>query len=400
MKRAKDHCAHLARPVTQGWELWNIGNGDDPKCGATCSEFGWPVDAVVALPSFTVLALPFWLETSERAELRDMVLLQLESRGLGASEAMEFEILGTERQRTLVVAWVMPSLPDEIADLPMLERCVPAAFTEALPDDACTLWREQGRWTCVVKIRGRVLASQSLGARTTGPALRTEVLCAVAQLLREKIIAEPPREIVVRDVEAEIDAKAWPVPVRQEERPAPVWPDFPGFVPGVFARRKALERRRRTTHRVLTAAGLFVVLMVLGFTVHTTWIWLTFKRLSARIAETEPQVNEIREIAETWNAVAPAIEREQTGLEILYRCARHIPAQGVRFTIFQIKDGTVLLVGEGDNISGVVDLQNKLAKDQELAEFRWKMPPPRILPNNVARFEISGARAGYDPLQE
>jgi hypothetical protein len=94
------------------------------------------------------------------------------------------------------------------------------------------------------------------------------------------------------------------------------------------------------------------------------------------------------------------VDPEQSGVEVLYRCSRHLPSKGVRFTLFQIKGGSVLLVGEGDNVSGVVELQNKLANDKELAEYRWKMPPPRILPNNVARFEISGDRLGYVPVQK
>ncbi len=82
-------------------------------------------------------------------------------------------------------------------------------------------------------------------------------------------------------------------------------------------------------------------------------------------------------MAETWNAVATAVDRDQSGVEILYRCTRHIPPAGVRFTLFQIKDGTVLLVGARDNVSGVVELQNKLDELPALKKAFAALTPGR-----------------------
>jgi hypothetical protein len=353
----------------------------------------------VALPSMRTIAVPMILAATKPEELFDMIALQLEGRGIGAFECLEYSILRADERESVVVAWIMPALPAEVAELSMIGRCVPSAYSRTLADNACTIWKEANRWTCGVKADGKVVTAQTMGAAQVGDDMKSEVLCLLAQLLREKILTSDVREIVIWS-DADDIPENWPYPIRHEKTPEPVWPEGPGFFPGVFAERKASQARQRIFRRSAAIAALVLMVVALGFIGHTAWLWQKHQQLTAKIAEMTPQVGRIKQTADTWNAVAPAVDPEQSGVEVLYRCSRHLPSKGVRFTLFQIKGGSVLLVGEGDNVSGVVELQNKLANDKELAEYRWKMPPPRILPNNVARFEISGDRLGYVPVQK
>jgi hypothetical protein len=402
MKAPKIQRRYLARPTAEAWELWAFGDPDGPvrlKSAASCAELSPPPDTVVAVPSVNLLVLPLWLGSQDEGELREMILLQMEAKGFGAMECMEYSILGQEGRQTLVVVWGMGALPSWLADLEMIDRCVPSAFALPLADDVCSLWREAERWTCAVKSKGRVLAMQTFGASRLGEDLRTEVYCLLGQLARDKALDGPPQEILIWGGES-----AWPqgtlLPVRLEAFPEPIWPEGPGFLPRLFEERRASRDRKLLTKRILCSAGLVLALTLTALVLHTAWLWIACEKSAARVAAVESQVGGIKRAAENWNAVASAVDRDQSAVEILYRCARHIPSAGVRFTLFQIKNGAVLLVGEGDNVSGVVELQNKLANDKELAEYRWKMPPPKILPNNVARFEISGDRLGYASVQK
>lgn len=402
MKSPKIQQRFLAIPAAEDWGLWVFDQAGKPTMRSSaelCSGLNPPPEALIALPSLRTIAIPMILAATKQEELRDMIILQLEGRGIGPFECMEYSVLRASDHESVVTAWVLPTVPADLADVGMIARCLPSAFALPLADEACTIWREANRWSCAVKSDGKVVAVQTLGANQVGDDMKSEVLCLLAQLLKEKILTRDIREIVIWNA-SEDPPKDWLHPVRQEKMPEPVWPEGPGFFPGVFAERKATQARQRLIRRSLAFAALVFALVALGFVGHTAWLWQNHRQTTSRLAELTPQMSQIKQTADTWNAVAPAVDPEQSGVEILYRCSRHLPSKGVRFTLFQIKGGTVLLVGEGDNVSGVVELQNKLANDKELAEYRWKMPPPKILPNNVARFEISGDRLGYVPVQK
>jgi hypothetical protein len=49
---------------------------------------------------------------------------------------------------------------------------------------------------------------------------------------------------------------------------------------------------------------------------------------------------------------------------------------------------------------GLVEFQNQIAKDADLADYHWKIPPPRILPNSAAHFEISGTKSTHGTIQD
>lgn len=402
MKRRKTQQKFLARPAADAWELWAFGDSEDPvklKSAASCRELEPPPECVVAVPSVDLVAFSLRLSSGDEAELKEMILLQLEGKGFGAVESVEYSVLGQEERQTLVVVWVMGTLPAWLGELEMIGRCVPSAFALPLADEICSLWREAGRWTCAVKSGGRVSAMQTLGASRPGDDLLAEIYCLLGQLGREKVLSFAPREIRIWDGDSPCPPGTL-LPVRAESFPAPVWPGGPDFLPRLFCDRRLSRSRKLLTKRVLCSAGFLLVLGLAALVLHTAWLWIACEKSAARIAAVEPKVHVIKRAAENWNAVASAVDRDQSAVEILYRCARHIPSAGVRFTLFQIKNGAVLLVGEGDNVSGVVELQNKLANDKELAEYRWKMPPPKILPNNVGRFEISGDRLGYASVQK
>lgn len=402
MKSSKVQQRFLVVPAAETWNLWSFGPANQATLQRSAEQFPdlRPTAQVwVALPSLRTIAVPMVLATTEQNELSEMIALQLEGRGIGAFECLDYSIFRANDRESVVVAWVLPPLPPEFAEIEMIARCVPSAFALALADNACTVWKEAHHWTCGIKSEGKVVAAQTLGADRVGDEMKSEVLCLLAQFLRDKILTRDIQEVVICG-ELDSATSSWPYPVRSDKTPEPIWPEGPGFFPQVFAARKSTQARQRVVRRSLTAAALLLAVVAVGIVGHTAWLWRSYQETSSRLAEMAPQVNRIKQTADTWNAVAPAVDPEQSGVEILYRCSRHLPAKGVRFTLFQIKGGTVLLVGEGDNVSGVVELQNRLANDKELAEYRWKMPPPRILPNNVARFEISGDRLGYVPVQK
>lgn len=403
MRRAKQPDRFIARPAAKSWELWRFAEGNSPEriqTGDSCSDLNIPPEALILLSSSVVLTSLAWAPKVERKEMREAVFLQIELLGLAPTPPVswDFQIVREEESRFLVSIWILPTLPPQLADLDIFFQCTPAAFGLNLADHSCTLWKESGRWTCAVKSEGKIFAVQSLGENEIDQGLRSEVDSLTLQLEIEQALpsmASQPLILLFEEDEAQ-PPLAMPSFSRSEALPSPSWPDeYPRLRPEIFESRQKRREQGKLARRgavVAFALLLTALLVILG---HTALLWFRYQRLTQQLESVEPRVQNIRSAAEKWNTLSQAVDPQQSALEILYRTARHLDPEFIRFTLFELKNGNILLVGEGNDISSVVDLQTKLANDLELSEYHWKLPPPTILPNNVARFEISGDRPEY-----
>lgn len=101
-----------------------------------------------------------------------------------------------------------------------------------------------------------------------------------------------------------------------------------------------------------------------------------------------------------WREAGAWLEPRRNALELLWQVSRSLietdPPQidGVRLTLFDLDPRRLLLQGEGKNLQLVDQYLNGLKKEPALAGFRWKYPPPQLLPNGNARFQAEGIPPG------
>lgn len=153
------------------------------------------------------------------------------------------------------------------------------------------------------------------------------------------------------------------------------------------------ERALRLRQRLLWAAGIYVLLLLLALA-DLAWLRWRGRALDREVAVSVPRVEKVRAARSRWNALAPAVDLRQSVVEILEQIRQSLPGGDVRLTLFDLNrlrtPATVTIEGEAPNYAIAVELSEKLQNRAELRGFRFTSEPPANLPNGRARFRISG----------
>lgn len=382
-----------------------MGEETQPRLMRNCAA---PMEAqvspasVLALPLRQLFATPLWLATKDSALMRDMICLQLERRGLAGRAAQEavfdFRIIHFTETQTLALAVALPGIVQAPLCMEGLGWFEPSARTYPLPPDEFVLWREEDRLVAVVTCGTEPAYFQALGeAELTEPVLQ-ELRCIKLQLETTGVIdaiqgvttwGEFPDESLLRL------AETLELPVKNAERPAPVLPAerlrlIP--VPVQRARQTATAKRRRKS-LIAIAAGVYIFLLC-GFLLRTAWLSVRCRRIEDDLKKNESLVNEIKTTAQRWDLLERAVNPEMYPVEQLLRCARLLPSEGVRFTLFKTTGGKIFIQGEAKNAPAAFKFSEDLKQSKEMQDYHWKMPQPGVLPNDNAEFQIEGERIG------
>ncbi|MEO6054064.1 MAG: hypothetical protein ABIP97_08645, partial [Chthoniobacterales bacterium] len=336
----------------------------------------------------------------------EMVFLQIESQNIAAKSMDEsvwdFKVLEHHNHNTLLSAIYVTGSSVSFDGINRITACAPSIECWAFENAAVTLWKELGHWNCAVMDGRHVIAAQRLGSREPDSAMAAEILCLCTQLEAENLSQKMQRVIVwdTHDFDFEILSDAG-ITILQCERPQPQYPNaHPKLLPFEIREKIANKLRYRQLQITGKLLGAIAALLFIGLIVHTAWMWFDCRSIASYLEKHTEGVSDIRRTVERWNALTPAVDPEQSALEIFYRCARHLPVSGLHFTLFQYKPEEITIVGEGDSVPGVVEFQNQIAKDKELIVYEWKIPPPRILPNSATHFEISGIKSNHGNFQD
>ncbi len=77
-------------------------------------------------------------------------------------------------------------------------------------------------------------------------------------------------------------------------------------------------------------------------------------------------------------------------MEILRQVVESLPPQGIRLTIFDVAPERITVEGEAISASHATKYFETVSQQAGMADIDWQMPPPALLPNNTARFQIVG----------
>ena len=396
----------LIAPSFEGWALWEFDprqSSPHLKQSATqLEELASLEKAIFALPVRYVFCLPLWLNTADKSLLSDLIFAQLERRGLltrsREETVMNYQSIKVEEDKTLILAFILPAqLPENFLNQSASAYDVSARFYP-LASNQLTLWREAGRLTVAFTHQETLVYCQTLSGSELNTAVLQELFCLYLELESERVFQEMEGFTLwgnfstqeIQQVQA-----TFHVTPHTSEMPAPRLPEqILSLTPPSIQQAKILqikeERNKKILRWALVGYGIFLsiwIAQLLFFYGKTYWIRRDVKKNAVL-------VQSLKETASRWNAIGTALQPERYALEILYQCASLLPKEGVRFTVFEITDSEVVLRGEASSVAAASDFFEKLKQNTQLLSYQWAMPPPQILPNDTAQFQITGSR--YD----
>lgn len=408
-------------PGPEGWELWS-GLPGRPVCTGPAEEPRQlrPGDGcVLSLPSRAFFSVPLWVPVVEESPAREQTQIKLEMKGmLGANpEAAVWGFEGIRREeipasaegepvtRQLEATAVLASPFQEEWLVEGAVRHEPAGRMLPPPGTGSggILRRELGHWVADFYQAGKWLHTQPLLAGSLDGSAAVELNATLAQLEGEGILGRLDSWLIresgvepTREFRAALEA-----PIRIEERmpprsPAESW-NLPPPALTQLREQRALDARRGKLIRTGLTIYAAVLLMVASFLV---WPVARLQFVQAELRKIGPEADSIRSTAMLWREAGAWLEPRRNALELLWQVSRSLietdPPQidGVRLTLFDLDPRRLLLQGEGKNLQLVDQYLNGLKKEPALAGFRWKYPPPQLLPNGNARFQAEGIPPG------
>ena len=413
--------AHVLFPGPEGWELWS-GPANQPVCAGPAEEPGKlrpATGCVLSLPARCFFSLPLWVPVVEDRPAREQTQIKLEMKGLlGVNpEAAVWGFEGIRREqlptgdegepvtRELEATAVLTHPFQENWLVEEAGRHEPAGRMLPAPGAAVAgvLRKELGRWVADFYEGGKWLHTQPLLSPRLDVSAAVELKATVAQMLEEGTVSGL-ETWVVRDSGSAPDEgfrKAMGGPVQVEGRALPRAPSGMWDLPPPALTERRAKRAQDTRRKQLIRTGLLaycgVVLLAAAF---FAWPVLRLFLVQAELGKIGPEAESIRSTAMLWREAGAWLEPRRNALEILWQVSRPLiendppRVEGVRLTLFDLNTRRLLLQGEGKNLQLVDQYLNDLKKEPALVGFRWKYPPPQLLANGIAKFQVEGFPPG------
>lgn len=401
----------IFRPSSSGWQKWGVVSdiwslqGE----GAELSDLNPGEGGLIAVPARRTFSLALWIPAENPEVFQDLILTQLEMRGLAGrlrdNTTFAWQEIVREGNEILVHATILPAnLAPRYWHGDVTDYAVSASFLP-LDSDAITIWREQGGWVTAVTRSGKLVHFQSLATPDPGPAMALEVLMMQAALEAGNMIGENLPIICYRQTGDILDLAEWnkstQTPIELREFPPPIRPETPpGCMPLAVRDLQAQKAKNARLHRLAFAVIAAYLLLVFLLAGRTFWLHWQAQQRQAAINRDVPAVAATQETMDKWQALLPALEPSTYPLEILYQTSRLLPKEGVRLTLFETSLDRVLIQGEASTLAAALKFQDDLKKNADLAAlYDWSAEGPKQLPNGSTRFQIDGTRRGSSTTQ-
>lgn len=408
-------------PGPEGWELWS-GLPVQPVCVGPMPEprqLRPGQGCVMSLPCRSFFSVPIWVPVVEESPAREQTQIKLEMKGmLGANpDAAVWSFEGIRREQ-------LPASPEGEASTRQLEatavlaspfqdewlvdeaqRHEPAGRMLPPPDGGSggVLRRELGRWVADLYQDGKWLHTQPVLATELNAAAAVELNATQAQLEGEGILPQLDSWRLRESGAslAEDFRRGLAAPLRVEERMPPRLPTEPWNLPPPALTQRREERSRDVRRKQIIRTGVLAYLgIVLVVAAYLAWPLIRLHMAQKELRKIGAEAESIRETAMLWREAGAWLDSRRNALELLWQVSRPLiesePAQieGVRLTLFDLNPKRLFLQGEGKNLQLVDQYMGWLKKDPALAGFQWKHPPPQLLPNGNARFQVEGIPPG------
>jgi hypothetical protein len=389
--------------AAEPWEVWIYGGKSEAEMVQVVQTPGdnrLRRSATLALPITSVYCLPLWLNQTDPRQFAEMIPLQLELRGLqprNEPPIFDYSVVAQVGERTLLLVGVLPATLSADLHAEAYESFELSARCYAFAKNSLTLFREQDRLLLAIT-RGTNLAYfQTLSdGEITGRTVQ-DIRCAQNALVMQDIL-EPIEQVVlwtaVKPAEREALEAAFEVPVKQADQPTPAlpaqaWRLTPSSV--------GAARRARESQRWFRRGAVALFVLYLAF---VGWIVYRYIAVSLQVAELRrwqaahsAQLDAVESGRAMWKELGPVVDYPHYPLELLRQAQQCIPP-GLNLTLFESSaEGHLLMKGEAKNVAAAFQFLTKLKADPFFTGYNLDMGNPRPLPNDLAQFQIEGARA-------
>jgi type II secretory pathway component PulM len=356
-----------------------------------------------ALPADRVVFERMTLPATDAAELEGMIQLQLEKTLPYQPEEMTsgFELIRRDEAESTVLALAISNEQLDTLCAPIhAGGRVPEKITvfaihvaRACPSDRLTLavYCELGKVVMLISEQSRLIFSESFAVEKV-----TDVLAELPQVLLTAELEGVPTGFTALRVDNEC------IPLRAElmrmfKAPTEVLaftqglpePDLNLLPPNWRRERERMAKRERLQRRLVAAAILYLVLVVVAFG-YLIWLRQQVRSLDAQIREASPQVEFIRNRLARWEALAPAIDPTRYPVEILNQLERSRPDEGVRFTLFDQSREQFQVDVEAPSANLAIEFGEKLKGNPELQQFKFEISPLQEVTDEHAKLRIFG----------
>jgi Tfp pilus assembly protein PilN len=170
------------------------------------------------------------------------------------------------------------------------------------------------------------------------------------------------------------------------------WPVPAGdLTPASWRAARKLREARRAQATWLFYGGLLYFALVLAIAGYLYYLGQDLRRLQAEVDARMEQVDEMDAMKADWEIWTPALSPESSVIQIVQQLHQALPSPEVKLTILRVSPDQVLVQGEAPNLSlantTIQAIETTLTKT-----YLFQHPPPSLLSNGRARFQITGKR--------
>ncbi len=412
-KSSRRNSGSICRPAAFGWQKWQQDDSGTWSLEAEAENLAGlrpDEDDLIATPVRRMFSLAVWVPSADPSLFSDLVFTQLDLHGLAgpSKEATSFvwNRLADEGGETLLHAAVLPAhLAPQYRD-DRVTAYAPSPSCMPLPEDAVSIWKEEGAWVVAVTKGKAPVHFQPLSEPHPTMAMAREVWLMLASLEAGGMLSGITGvKIFQKDSEEPFGLDEWRasglLPVELMPLPPPQRPpDTLLYMPQAV---QEAQRLRQTSARrqkiALAAAAIYftLALILVGATVRLHWEAQSLRETLAREADT---VQSVKQAKSRWEALYAAIDTSGYPLETLYQISRLLPKEGVRLTLFSANLNHLVVSGEASTLQAAQKFQEDVRDSPQLAAYDWNMENPRPLPTGNARFQINGIRRNTIPHTE
>ena len=394
----------LLGPDAHGWRL-SVGGGAEQSV-TTLDEAitALPADANVelALPCQSVLIERHKLPSTDRAELADMLQLQLEKTLPYPLEDVShgFEILSQGENESTVITFAASRAQLDTLCAPLREKGrIPARITlyalrvaASCPDTGTilALWPEQGQTACAIISEGKLAWAQPIAG--LGP---DAVLGELPGLLLAAELQGVPADFSEIRISEEAGDLADGL-AQHFGKPVLRLGALPGAKSNLDllppAWQAALRSRARgdSLKQNLIVAGVIWLVLIAGAFGYLAWLKNRVQVVKREHDAMKPRFAGIEKQMARWESLAPVIEPKRYITEVLHQLITAIPGdKGMNFTSYSFGLREWVAKGEGTTDARFA-LVTKLKANKELDGFDLQTPPEQPLKDNQVMFTITG----------
>ena len=392
----------LPAPDTS-WRVWKprmTGPGEKVETAAEVHAQGKPL--VIGLPATACRTIGLILPNADHDVLEQIIITQLDRKGLklesGVARNFRWHLLTQSASSATVSVDVLAEpFPEDLA-LTQASDYTAALRLVNLPAGQLVITEEHGSLVLAAGFQGKLFHSHIFAPAAVSVAeIALEVMIsrmsldadlgegfvtgvtlmgsswdrAVSESLSE-MLDIPVRIAAQMPPNVELDTRAWP-----RLLPATV----------------RLAQSRAARSGKLTRFGILGALF-LGALIFLAFAYLSFQErtaseLAANVELTVAPAAQVKKTAESWKALAPAIEYRRYPMVILAEITKLMPPSGIVIREFELKDDEIDIRGEARDAQTAVQFVEDLQKDPVLSRYTWTKPQPTVK-DKTAQFRARG----------